>query len=74
MKLHYFSETDTLSIEFREGPSADTVEIAHDVTVDFDSEGRLLALDIDLASGKVDLTRLDVMAWPAGQGNVDQVA
>ncbi|PSP23230.1 MAG: hypothetical protein BRC52_02530 [Cyanobacteria bacterium SW_5_48_44] len=52
MKLHYYSETDTLSIGLKEGASVDTEEMAHDVVVEFDADGSIISIDIDLASKK----------------------
>ncbi|HLX61527.1 MAG TPA: DUF2283 domain-containing protein [Planctomycetota bacterium] len=65
MKLHYFSDTDTLAITLSSKPSADTRVLADGVTVDFDEDGNPIALDIDLASKrKVDLSKLDVVDLP----------
>ena len=65
MKLHYYSDTDTLAITLSSKHSAETREIADGVTVDFDTEGNLIALDIDLASKrKVDLSKLDIVDLP----------
>jgi uncharacterized protein YuzE len=37
MKLHYYAETDSLYIELKSGPGAETREIAVGLNVDFDS-------------------------------------
>ena len=55
MKLHYYPETDTLSIGLTQSNSSQTQEIAPDVTVDFDAEGNVVSIDIDLASKKLNL-------------------
>jgi uncharacterized protein YuzE len=60
MKLQYYADTDTLSIGLRESFSVETSEIAPDVTVDFDADGNVVSIDIDSASLKVDLTRLEI--------------
>lgn len=49
MKLHYFPDTDTLSIKLKDAPSTETEEITHDVVVDFDASGNVISIDIDLA-------------------------
>jgi uncharacterized protein YuzE len=60
MKLHYYAETDSLYIELSSHPSIDSKEAAPGVVLDFDTEGRLVGIDIDHASTVTSLTRLDV--------------
>lgn len=60
MKIQYFPDTDTLSIRLNNNPSTESTEIAPDVVVDFDADGAVVGLDIDLASSKVDLKHLDL--------------
>lgn len=50
MKLHYYPETDSLYVEFREGPGAETREVADGVRVDLDARGHVVGFDIDHAS------------------------
>lgn len=64
MKLHYYAETDTLYIELRDGSGVEVREIADGVNADVDAEGRLVGLDIDNASTKLDLTTLETIALP----------
>ncbi|WP_332700940.1 DUF2283 domain-containing protein [Devosia sp.] len=64
MKLHYYPETDSLYIELRPGPGAETREVAPGVNADFDSAGAVVGLDIDQASGKLDLSTLETVALP----------
>lgn len=64
MKLHYYAETDTLYIELRDGAGVEVREIADGVNADLDGEGRLVGLDIDSASSKLDLTTLETIALP----------
>ncbi len=64
MKLHYYAETDSLYIELRDAPSAETREIAEGLNVDFDAAGNVVGLDIDGASGKLDLSRLETTDLP----------
>ncbi|NJN62182.1 MAG: DUF2283 domain-containing protein [Coleofasciculaceae cyanobacterium RL_1_1] len=61
MKIHYYPETDTLSIELKSGVSDRTEEVSEDVTIDFDATGQVLSLDIDLASEKVDLGSIEIV-------------
>ena len=60
IKIHYYPETDTLSIELKAGISQYTREVSEDVTRDFDESGAVIGVDIDLASGKVDLGSIEI--------------
>jgi uncharacterized protein YuzE len=64
VKLHYYPETDSLYVEFQQRPSVDTREIAPDVRLDVDEQGRPVGLDIDHASTILDLETLE--RGPAG--------
>jgi uncharacterized protein YuzE len=64
MKLHYYAETDSLYIALSSAPSAETREIASGLNVDFDSEGNVVGLDIDGASGRLDLSTLEADGLP----------
>jgi uncharacterized protein YuzE len=66
MKLHYYPETDSLYIELRAAPSAETREIAGGLNADFDAAGNVVGLDIDGASAKLDLGTLEAVALPIG--------
>lgn len=67
MKLHYYPETDSLYIELRDAPSAETREIASGLNVDFDEAGDVVGLDIDGASRKLDLGTLETTELPVGK-------
>jgi uncharacterized protein YuzE len=64
MKLHYYPETDSLYIELRAAAAAETREISNGLNADFDSDGNVVGLDIDGASGKLDLDTLEAIALP----------
>lgn len=64
MKLHYYPETDSLYIELRSSPGVETVEIVEGLNVDIDGDGAVIGFDIDHASDKLDLTRVDTIALP----------
>jgi uncharacterized protein YuzE len=64
MKIAYHADTDSLYVEFTERPSMESTEIAAGVVVDFDGQGRVVGIDIDNASNKVDLDRVVVSAVP----------
>jgi uncharacterized protein YuzE len=64
MKLHYYPETDSLYIELKAGPGAETREIADGLNADLDAKGDVVGIDIDQASRKLDLTSLETIALP----------
>lgn len=65
MKLHYYPETDSLYIELKSGPGTETREVAEGLLVDFDAKGDVVGLDIDRASRKLDLSKVETIALPA---------
>ena len=65
MRLHYYPETDSLYIELKSTPGAETREIVEGLLVDFDSRGDVVGLDIDHASRKLDLSKIETIALPA---------
>jgi uncharacterized protein YuzE len=64
MKLHYYPDTDTLYVSLLEGPSVNSDEIADEVVVDYGADGRVVGIEIDHASGKVDLSALEITQSP----------
>ncbi len=64
MKLHYYSETDSLYIDLSASPSADSREIADGLVVDFDEEGHIVGLDIQNASERLDLSEVAIDHLP----------
>lgn len=65
MKLHYYPETDSLYIELKVEPGVETREIVEGLNVDFDAKGDVAGLDIDRASRKLDLSRIETVALPS---------
>jgi uncharacterized protein YuzE len=65
MKLHYYPETDSLYIELKDTPGVETREIVEGLVVDLDAEGDVVGFDIDHASGKLDLSKVETIALPA---------
>lgn len=63
MKIRYFPDTDTLSIRLNDQPSTESEEVAPDVVIDFDADGGVVGLEIDLASSKVDLKALELSGF-----------
>lgn len=64
MKLHYYPETDSLYIELNTAPGAETREIVEGLVVDFDAAGNVIGFDIDHASSKLDLSKIETIALP----------
>ena len=59
MKLHYYPETDSLYVELKPGPGAETREVASGLNVDLDANGDVVGFDIDHASKRLDLATLE---------------
>ncbi|HYN15622.1 MAG TPA: DUF2283 domain-containing protein [Terriglobales bacterium] len=70
MKLHYYPDTDSLYIDLNARPSADSREIADGLVVDFDSDGRVVGIDIQHASEIMDLKTLETESLPAGKTRI----
>ncbi|HZQ13558.1 MAG TPA: DUF2283 domain-containing protein [Pseudolabrys sp.] len=64
MKLHYYPETDSLYIELKNTPGVETREIALGLNVDLDARGEVVGFDIDHASRKLDLSKVETIALP----------
>ncbi len=64
MKLHYYPETDSLYIELKDSPGAETREIVDGLVVDFDAHGNVVGFDIDNASKKLDLSVIETIKLP----------
>lgn len=64
MKLHYYSETDSLYVELKAGSGTETREVATGLNVDLDANGDVVGFDIDHASKRLDLSTLETEALP----------
>ena len=64
MKLNYYPETDSLYIDLSERPSSESKEISEGVVLDYEAEGKLVGIDIDNASNKVNLKKLILSKIP----------
>ena len=54
MKVRYFADTDTLQIEFRDVPVAETRDLDENTLLDLDKEGNILSITIEHASTRTD--------------------
>ena len=53
MKTIYDSQSDALYVRFAEAPIVESEEVADGVVLDFDSEGRIVAIELLEASNHV---------------------
>ena len=57
MKIRYFAETDTLHIEFRDVPVAETRDLDENTLLDIDAEGNISAITIEHASERAGIPK-----------------
>ena len=50
MKIRYYADTDTLMIEFRDVPAAETRDLDEDTLLDIDADGKVCAITVEHAS------------------------
>ena len=50
MNIRYFTETDTLHIEFRDAAVVETRDLDENTLIDIDDEGNICAITVELAS------------------------
>ena len=71
MELNHYPETDSLYINLSEQPSVESKEISEGILLDYDAEDRLVGIDIDNASNKVEMEKLILSKLP---GKVEMVS
>ena len=64
MRLNYHADTDSLYIDLAERPSTESREISEGIVLDYDADGRLVGIDIDNASNKIELEKLILSNLP----------
>lgn len=57
MKIHYFADTDTMLIEFRDAPVSETRDLDENTVLDLDAEGNIRSIIIEHASKRADAPR-----------------
>lgn len=72
MKIRCYKETDSLYIDLVDRPSAETKGISEGINLDYDDTETLVGIDIDLASQKLDLSRLELGPFPEGTKIIEQ--
>ncbi len=65
MKLSYFPDTDSLYIDLSDEPSAESREISEGVVLDYSAAGKLVGIDIDEASKRVQMDKLVLSQLPS---------
>jgi uncharacterized protein YuzE len=65
VKLSYFADTDSLYIDLSDEPSVESREISEGVVLDYNAAGRLVGIDIDEASKRVQLDKLVLNQLPS---------
>ena len=57
MKIRYFAGTDTLYIEFRDTPVAETRDLDENTLLEVDAQGGICAITVEHASERADIPR-----------------
>jgi uncharacterized protein YuzE len=52
MKVRYFTDTDTLLMQFRDAPVAEARDLDENTVLDLDSNGNICAITIEHASAR----------------------
>jgi uncharacterized protein YuzE len=58
MKIKYFEDTDTALVELGTAPVVETRELSEDVTLDLDAHGHVVAITLEHASLRGDLSEI----------------
>jgi uncharacterized protein YuzE len=58
MKVRYFAGTDTLLIEFREAPVAETRDLDENTFLDVDAQHNICSITVEHASQRADAPHL----------------
>ena len=64
MKIKYYGDTDSLYIDLSEKTSAESLEVAPGIVVDFDENNNIVGIDIDHASKILNLSDLEITSVP----------
>lgn len=55
MSMRYFTDTDTLLIEFKDRPVAETRDLDEHTILDVDADGNICAITVEHASKRTDI-------------------
>jgi len=54
MKVRYYEDTDTLLIEFRDAPVAETRDLDENTVLDLDARGNICSITVEHTSTRAD--------------------
>lgn len=58
MNIRYFKDTDTMLIEFKDAPVAETRDLDENTILDLDASGNICSITIEHASTRADAPRV----------------
>jgi len=61
MKIRYFSDTDTVLIEFSDAPAVETKEITENLYIDLDENGNLVSMTIEHAKKQAHISEISFL-------------
>jgi uncharacterized protein YuzE len=66
MKIRYFTDTDTLYIEFRDVPVTETRDLDENTILDLDAQGEIAAITVEHASKRAGIPQFsyELVATP----------
>lgn len=64
MVFQYYPDDDMLYVEFTDGTSTESEEVAPGIVLDFDERGRIVGMEIENAGRQVDLSKLEFNSMP----------
>ena len=70
MRIAYYPETDSMYIDLSSNESVESKEVSPGVMLDYDSEGRIVGIDIDNAMNKLDFRELVLSKVPANKQTI----
>ena len=74
MKIEYFTDTDTLLLEFSDNAVAETRDLNENALVEFDSSGKLVSMTIEHAKEQADVDEFVFHPNQSGEQNIYKVA
>jgi uncharacterized protein YuzE len=66
MKVKYFSDTDTLLVDFSDRKVVETHDLNEDVLVELDEQGRVVSMTIEHAKQQTDVAEFSYQLAAAG--------
>ncbi|MGH8130319.1 MAG: DUF2283 domain-containing protein [Steroidobacteraceae bacterium] len=60
MKIRYYTDTDTVYIEFREAAVVETLDAGEDAVIDLDTDGVICAITLEHASARAGFPNISI--------------